>query len=199
MDENLSFGDLMARLEAGSDDAALRVFQLYGQRLIALARSRMDPRIRQKLDPEDVVQSVFRSFFTRQSGGEYDLNDWNGLWALLVRITINKCINQSEGLRTQGRNVALEVPAQAGDSTAADWGFVDRQPGPEEAAILRDTMVEAMRGFDVRDCLIIERWLQGSSQREIAAELEAPRTSVQRVIDRVTKRLQRMLSDDAPL
>jgi DNA-directed RNA polymerase specialized sigma24 family protein len=47
------------------EQAARENFDRFARRLIGLARTRLDRRIRQKIDPEDVVQSVFRSFFTR--------------------------------------------------------------------------------------------------------------------------------------
>src|SRR5690242_9456367 len=56
-----SFADLMARLRAGDDAAAAALFQRFATRLIALARGRLDGLVRRKVDPEDVVQSVFRS------------------------------------------------------------------------------------------------------------------------------------------
>jgi len=59
MDPGRSFAELLARLQAGDDAAATRVFHRYAHRLIARARSRLDARLRAKVDPEDVVQYVF--------------------------------------------------------------------------------------------------------------------------------------------
>jgi hypothetical protein len=63
----------------------------FASRLIALARAELDSRIRQKVDPEDVLQSVYKSFFRRHAEGEFDLDGWDRLWAVLATITINKC------------------------------------------------------------------------------------------------------------
>ena len=71
-------------LRRGEAHAAEQVFLRFAQRLIALARSRIDAAVRSKEDPEDVVQSVFRSFFTRQRGGQFLLADWESLWASLT-------------------------------------------------------------------------------------------------------------------
>lgn len=197
MDNNRSFDDLMSRLEAGNDTAATHLFQLYGERLIALARSRMDVRIRRKLDPEDVVQSVFKSFFKRQAAGKYDLGDWDCLWALLVRITINKCINRNHHFRTRRRNVDAEVSQVGCNNVGAPWNFISRLPGPEEAAVFMETMHEAMRRLSGTDCKIIEMWAQGCSHREISSDLKVPQATVQRVTARVRRRLQRMLSEQS--
>ena len=61
-----SFDDVITRLRDGDSEAATEIFHRFAARLIALARTRLDSRVRQKVDPEDVVQSVFRSFFIRQ-------------------------------------------------------------------------------------------------------------------------------------
>ena len=60
-----------------------RVFRQFANRLIGLAHAHLDTALRQKVGPEDVAQSVFRSFFRRQADQPYDLESWDGLWSLL--------------------------------------------------------------------------------------------------------------------
>src|SRR5207249_524909 len=94
MDPHDSFARLMARLRAGDDGAAAAVFQRFARQLIARARAHLDARLRPKLDPEDVVQSVYRSFFNRYGAGQFELGTWNDLWGLLTVITLRKCVNR---------------------------------------------------------------------------------------------------------
>jgi RNA polymerase sigma-70 factor (ECF subfamily) len=91
MNSDQSFDDVMARLRAGDADAADALFQKFAGRLIALARRRLGGRMRRKVDPEDILQSVFRSFFFRQADGRLVPRNWNHLWVLLVTITTRKC------------------------------------------------------------------------------------------------------------
>ena len=58
---------LLAGLDQGHGDLQSEVFQRFAKRLVKLARSRLDDRIRRTTDPEDVMQSVWLSFFVRQS------------------------------------------------------------------------------------------------------------------------------------
>jgi RNA polymerase sigma-70 factor (ECF subfamily) len=91
MSPESSFADLMARLRAGDRDASALVFERFTRRLIGLARAHLDARLRQKVDPEDVLQSAYKSFFIRHARGEFDIDGWDGLWALLTVITVRKC------------------------------------------------------------------------------------------------------------
>ena len=56
----------MGRLRSGEDEAAREVFVRFAARLAGLARRHLDVRLAVKVDPEDVVQSAYKSFFVRQ-------------------------------------------------------------------------------------------------------------------------------------
>src|SRR5438093_198831 len=64
---------LLLRFREGSQDAATLLYLRYAQRLLALvhAQSSLDLAVRE--DPEDLVQSVFRSFFEGVNRGYYDI------------------------------------------------------------------------------------------------------------------------------
>ncbi len=49
------------------------LFQRYAQRLMAFARTRLPSDVSSRVDEEDIVQSVFRSFFRRNQGNEFFL------------------------------------------------------------------------------------------------------------------------------
>ena len=78
----------MEQLRAGESAAAAQVFDRFAQRLIGLARNRLSLQLRQKVDPEDIAQSVFKSFFRKQGQESFTIEDWNDLWGLLVTMTL---------------------------------------------------------------------------------------------------------------
>jgi len=45
-----------------------------------LARGRLELRLQHKIEPEDVVQSAFKSFFLRYGEGALWAEGWDGLW-----------------------------------------------------------------------------------------------------------------------
>src|SRR5262245_50887646 len=85
-----------AVLRNGDETAAAEIFERFTGRLIGLARSRLDQRLQGKVDPEDVLQSVYRSFFVRHRDGKFKLESWDNLWSLLAQITVRKCCRQIE-------------------------------------------------------------------------------------------------------
>ena len=116
-----SFDEVIGRLRRGEEDAAAQVFSRFANRLLHLARSRLNPPIRRKFDPEDVMQSVFRSFFIRQREGQFELKDWDSLWSLLVRITLRKCGRRITAFQTQRRDLRREVVPVVSDDDS--WGM----------------------------------------------------------------------------
>src|SRR5438067_1701243 len=103
-----SFTEIMNRLRAGDESAAAQVCRRFTNRLIGLARVHLDSRIRQKVDPEDVLQSVYKSFFLRHAQGQFDFHGWEGLWSLLTVITVRKCGRWTRLFHTARRNVRDE-------------------------------------------------------------------------------------------
>src|SRR5262249_27654834 len=85
---------LVARWQAGDQQAAAELFHRYAVRLIALASSRLSSRLATRVDPEDLVQSAYRSFFSGAREGQYELQQSGDLWRLLLVITLRKLHDQ---------------------------------------------------------------------------------------------------------
>src|SRR5260370_37250353 len=117
-----SFDDLMAHLRDGRNDAAALVFQRFANRLIVLARKQLDSKVLQKVDPEDVMQSVFRSFLVRNAAGQLgEFDTWDNLWAILVVMTRRKCGRRTDYFHAARRDVRRETPSlPTEDETRSD-------------------------------------------------------------------------------
>jgi RNA polymerase sigma-70 factor (ECF subfamily) len=194
-----SFEDVMARLRAGDADAAATVFDRFAGRLVALARTRLDARLRTKVDPEDVLKSVYKSFFLQQAVGQLKPVGWDSLWTLLTVLTVRKCGRWRERFGTLGRAVGREIEASEGDGRSG-WELeaLAGEPGPEEAAELADLVESLLRDLEGRDRDIVSLRLQGYTPAEIACQLNRPERTVFRVLDRVKKSLRRFCDGDNP-
>jgi RNA polymerase sigma-70 factor, ECF subfamily len=199
MQENDSFPELMDRLRSGEDEAAREVFARFAARLVGLARRHLDGRLAVKVDPEEVVQSAYKSFFIRQREGTLVAGNWDGLWGVLTMITLRKCADRAAYYRAGKRDVAREVAGGADDSGpgAAAEIALDREPIPEEAAVLAETVEALFRAVDDPDeRAILELSLQGFTAAEISESLGRAERSVRRLRERIRKRLERMRDDD---
>ena len=103
------FAEFLDRLRAGDRGATAEVFDRFARRLVRLAHSQFDSHLRGRVDPEDVVQSVYRSFFTRCARGQYDLVSWDSLLGLLTVMTVHKCANRAKYWHRDRRDVGREV------------------------------------------------------------------------------------------
>ncbi len=57
--------DLIQRWCQGDQEAARRIVEHYVDQLVGLARRHLNPKLAGRIDPEDIVQSAFRTFFLR--------------------------------------------------------------------------------------------------------------------------------------
>src|SRR6188508_3437537 len=64
---------LLNRVRDKDPQAAMELFDRYVQRLVALVRVRLSPKLKRRIDPEDVVQSAYRSFFMHAQTGQFSL------------------------------------------------------------------------------------------------------------------------------
>jgi RNA polymerase sigma-70 factor (ECF subfamily) len=184
-----SFSRLMGRLRLGEDAAAREVFDRFARRLVALARRRIARPLARRVDPEDVVQSAFKSFFLRQRQGTLQPEGWDELRGLLTLITLRKCADRAEYLRAGRRDVRREVSADDGHVPTRVFAL-DREPRPEEAAALAEALERLSRSVHDDDRPILELTLQGYSAAEIGLRLGRAIRSVQRLREQIRRRLE---------
>lgn len=193
-----SFAILMDRLRSGEDGAAREVFVKFASRLAGLARRHLDTRLAVKVDPEDVVQSAYKSFFLRQREGELDVGTWDGLWGLLTMITLRKCADRAAYYHAVKRDVSREtVPACTDESAPGIANLaLNRDPLPDEAAMLAETVEALFRTIeDPDERATLELSLQGHTATEISQQLGRAERSVRRLREHIRKRLERMRAE----
>ena len=187
-----SFATFLARLRSQDDAAAQELFERFAHRLMALAHRHIGAGLRHKVDPEDVVQSAYKSFFLRYGTGNVDVVNWNSLWGLLTLITVRKCAERAGYHRAECRDVAREVSLPRGDEATAWMDPLGREPTPLEAAVLNETVEQLLDGLDEEDRPILELSLQGHTTREISERLGRAERTVRLLRESVRHRLERM-------
>lgn len=193
LDSKSDFDRLIRRLDEHDSIAAEEIYRGYAARLITLAHSRLNQRLRARVDPDDIVHSVFRSFFTRHANGEFELRDWTSLWSLLSRITICKCRRQAAKNYSAKRDVRRERPPPTENEGYA-W-LVDREPAVEEVVILEETIRQLMAQLDKKRQQIVALKLQNFTNREISEATKSSERTVYRVLAQVRNWLSRVESE----
>ena len=191
-----SFDGVPERLRRGEEEATADIMDRYTRRLVGLARQRIDQKVARRVDADDIVQSVYKSFFLRQQAGQFELESWESLWALLARITVRKCGHQAEAQRAARRDVRREVAVSqlAGDETSS-WDPPNRDPTPEEVVMLDETLTTLMSEFDSEKREMLVLLLQGHTAQEVSHQVGRTERSIYRLKERVRERLTAIEAD----
>jgi RNA polymerase sigma factor (sigma-70 family) len=179
---------MVARWRGGDQQAAAELFARYAERLINLTGRQLSAQLAVRVDPQDVVQSVFCSFFVGARDGSFVLQRSGDLWNLLVTITLHKVRRQVEFHTAQKRSPSAE--RGSGRDLAELLAQIPAvEPSPAEVAALADTLAEVFRGLQPVQRRMLELRLQGHTLTEIVAETRHSQASVQRLLDRVKRQL----------
>lgn len=187
-----SVNELLDRWRSGDASAAEEIHRRYAERVLSLAEGRLGRQLARRVGPEDITQSVFRTFFRRAREGQFVIDHSNSLWRLLLRITLNKIRGQAERHHAARRNVELEVSVSEIDF---DPEAVAHDPTPSEALALAEELEAVLEGLRPPEPEMVRLCLQGYSPSEIGAELRCSRWTVWRVLNRVGHQLQRRLHE----
>lgn len=96
--EDASNQELLQAWNTGNEAAARLLVQRYLTRLLALAKSRLSRTLGRRLDAEDIVFSVWRSFFVGVDQGRFEPTSEDDLWPLLVTLTVRKLAVNTRGI-----------------------------------------------------------------------------------------------------
>jgi RNA polymerase sigma-70 factor (ECF subfamily) len=175
---------LLRLWQAGDESAAREIFERYFERLLALARRRISQRLASRVDPEDVVQSAFRTFFGRYKAGQFTIQDSEDVCKLLARITVHKTLRQIAFHKAAKRDPSQEA-GQGSDGQAQLLEVLDREPTPEAVNAFVDQLDHFLKQLRPEDRQILEMRMQGYNSLEIAEKLGISDRKIRRLMERV--------------
>src|SRR5262249_37515182 len=154
----------------GDPTAAQKVFDQYVDKMVAMARKRISQRLASRIDAEDVVQSVFRTFFHRTKEGQFEVHDPEDICKTLARITMHKVFREVAHHQAAKRDAAREL-GSGDDSQDLVVNLVSREPSPEDTTALIDQMEHFLGTLKPQEREILELRMQGFSTVDIAKRL----------------------------
>ncbi|MEM0924667.1 MAG: sigma-70 family RNA polymerase sigma factor [Planctomycetota bacterium] len=189
--DDFDFQAFLRSLQAGEPTAANRLFAEYSERLVKLAAKNIHPALIKRFDGEDVVQSVFRSFYRRQEEGQFQIEHSQQLWQLLVTLTLCKTRSHAR------RHTADRRDARADHTIADQAELLDRHPSDAEALLLWEEIDTVLVGLPERTAEIIAMRLEGMNRSAIAKRLDLSRQTIHRILKLVQQRLQDRLQTES--
>jgi RNA polymerase sigma-70 factor (ECF subfamily) len=182
---------------AHEGESSDRPLERYREYLRLLARLQMDPRLRRKLDPSDVVQQTLvkahENWAQFRGQSEAELAGW------LRRILANTL---ADAVRKFRRELALEMSLEQalGESSARleAWLAAD-QSSPSQRAARHEEMLrlaEALALLPEDQRVVVElHHLQGCLLADIAARLDRSEAAVAGLLRRGRKKLRELLEE----
>jgi RNA polymerase sigma factor (sigma-70 family) len=166
------FQHLMARLRAGSDEAAREFLGRYGPHILRVVRRRLHRGLRQRYDSRDFVQSVWADFLA-QPAEQSAFDGPDQLAAYLAKMAAHKIISAARRNREPALDGCLGVPAEE---------VFDRAPTPSQAAIARERWHRLQQATTAPGRRILELLRQGVTREEIARRLGIHERTIRRLI-----------------
>ena len=182
---------LLRRFESGEEDAATAIYLRYAKRIELLAKTQIGGRLSVRVEPDDIVQSVFRTFFRRAAEGHYEIPEGEELWKLFLIISLNKIRALGQYHGAAKRDVRQTI------------GLVKVEPSvqsdnPTEAAynILRLTVNDLLDELPETYRRIVVLRIDGHIVKQIAEETKRSKRSVERVLQDFRRRLRAILEEE---
>ena len=187
--DSVSDHSLMRRLAAGSESAANRLYARYVARLRGLARARLSADVTPRVDPEDIVQSVFRRFFHAARRGNYDAPAATDLWDLLLVITLNKIRSEETYQRAAKRDVRRTTAG------GAESNLLEQVADRDETAatVLQMDVEEALGRLPAASRQVVELRMEEHGVAEIARHTGRSKRTVERILQESRDTLKELL------
>ncbi len=188
--------ELIAAYKLGSESAARKLFDRYCEKLMSLSRRRISQKLASRIDPEDAVQSAFRTFFARVKENQFTFESESDLFKLLVRLTVNKTLRQIAHHKAAKRDPGREM-GQAPDYE----GMLEQLSAGEPAAEAQLALIEEFQRFLALlapfDRAVLELKFEGYTTSEIAAKLGSYDRKIRRVFERAAALAEEHAADDS--
>lgn len=187
-----SDASLLRRVHNSEPDAAREVYQRYAGRLLKLAANQTATNLGTRFDAEDIVQSVFRTFFRRAASGEYDLPDGDELWKLFLVIGLNKVRAVAAHHKAAKRDARNTVSGDAYEK------LLTTQTDSDETAlaVLRLTIDDALASFPEVYRTVIDMRISGFEVAEIASKVGRSKRSVERILQECRTMLHGLIHEE---
>ena len=165
-----------------------------------LARLHLDPRLRAKLAPSDVVQQTLLQAYQGLAGfrGSTDAEVAAWLRRILARNLAHAVRDLGRGKRDVARERSLEEAVNASSARLEAW-LADDRPSPSQQAERHERALRLADALELlpeaqREALVLQHW-HGWTLAQIAEHLGRSRAAVAGLLKRGLQQLRRQLQE----
>ncbi len=178
---------LVYLVRGGDQDAAQELYDRYARRVLGLVKAKFSKRMQTMTEPEDVVQSIFRSVFRGVQAGNYNAPEGSTLWNLLAVISVHKMRkgwrHYTAQCRNFDRNIQLDSLSEMLEADENSGAFVE--------LCVKEILEFLPENY--QDILSLR--MQGFKVAEIAEKTGHSSRTVERILQKCREQLASILLD----
>jgi DNA-directed RNA polymerase specialized sigma24 family protein len=182
----------------GDSLAANQIWAMYFERLTRAIRGRLVGQNRAVSDEEDIVLSVFDSFYGAAQAGRFpDLADRDGLWQVLLRMSARKIVDKRRHDGRQRRGGGVKIGHFDNHSTSREeLQAVGDSPSPDMILMMKESVEELFSCLGVGPLQdLAGAKLEGYSNRELARKFECSERTIERRLHLIREKFQQKVVD----
>lgn len=177
-----------AFLDGDDRQASQQLYDRHREATMRLADRQMSAGLQQRVDAEDVYQSVSLILFDGLRDGRFRVRRSGDLRALLAELTRRRVLKKAEQNQAACRDISSERPMTTAASAMAE------QPHDADCVDYRDMLQELLgRIPDPRHRLVLRLAAAGEDAVDIAAMCSMSRTRASQILGEVAERAARMV------
>ncbi|MEM9412221.1 MAG: ECF-type sigma factor [Planctomycetota bacterium] len=198
MSESQNVTHWIKLVKTGDSLAADRIWNLYFDRLVRAVRQRLYGQNRATSDEEDVVLSVFDSFYEAAEKGRFpNLSDRDDLWRLLITMSARKVVDKRRHDQRQRRGGQAVVRSLACGNSDEWVDVIGNEPSPDMILMMQESIEKLFLELGVGQLQeLAGAKLEGYSNAEIAQKMGCSERTIERRLHLIREKLQQKLNPD---
>lgn len=182
---------LIKRYQGGNQDAATELYLRYAHRLRGLARAQLSADLARHVAVDDIVQSVFGTFFQGLNQTLYDVPAGEELWKLLLVIALHKIRTKGNYHHRAKRDTRRTTSIQDIETAVLSREEEDRA----SCAFLQMVIEEALESMSAQHRQVVELRMEGFDVVQIAEKMKRSRRTVERLLQQARTKLASCLDE----
>ncbi|MCA9137446.1 MAG: hypothetical protein KDB00_11825 [Planctomycetales bacterium] len=186
------------QVKDGNSVAAEEIWQHYYDRLIRSVRKLLRDQNRGVSDEEDIVVSVFESFYRAAQAGRFpEMAGRDDLWRLLLKMSARKLVDKRRRELRQRRGSGNRVVSlQSGGKDQSVIEVIGDQPTPEMVMTMAESIERLLShlGDGVLRQIAVGK-MEGFSNSELASRLGCSERTIERRMHLIRETCRQQLID----